>query len=208
MKYDGIIFDIDGTLWNATPSSAKGWNIGLEQLEESKRVTFEDIQRVTGNPMHKCVEMLLPELNKKYPDLASILNLAELEIIQKEGGVLYEGVKDKIPQLAEKYDLYLVSNCDEGYLELFLKLSGLRDYFKDADCHGRTQNSKGQTIKGLVERNNLKNPVYIGDTKGDCDATEEAGVDFIFASYGFGEVENPSISISSFKELINYFNRN
>ena len=202
MKYDGIIFDIDGTLWNAAHSSAKGWNIGLEQLGAKERVSSEDIERVTGNPMHTCVQILLPDLNKKYPDLAHILNIAELEVIQKEGGKLYEGVRNGIPQLSKKFSLYLVSNCDEGYLELFLKFSGLRDYFKDVDCYGCTQTSKGQTIKGLVERNSLKNPVYIGDTKGDQEATLEAGVDFIFASYGFGDVKNPSVSINSFRELI------
>ena len=53
------------------------------------------------------------------------------------------------------------------------------------------------------ERNNLSNPVYVGDTAGDASAAREAEIDFIYAEYGFGEVE-PSLYvgvIDSFKEL-------
>ena len=55
----------------------------------------------------------------------------------------------------------------------------------------------------LIERNNLSNPVYVGDTAGDANAAREAEIDFIYAEYGFGEVE-PSLYvgvIDSFKEL-------
>ncbi len=201
MKYDGIIFDIDGTLWNASPACAKGWNRVLEGLGETERVSCEDIDKVTGNPMDMCVQMLLPNLIKKYPDLKDILSLSEIEVIKNEGGEFYSGVLEGISQLSKKFNLYLVSNCQEYYLEMFLDLSGLRDCFKDVDCYGRTQLSKGQTIKGLVNLNGLKNPVYIGDTKGDQEATLEAGVDFIFAAYGFGDVKNASISINSFNDL-------
>ncbi len=31
-RHDALIFDIDGTLWNASPASAKGWTRGLAKL--------------------------------------------------------------------------------------------------------------------------------------------------------------------------------
>lgn len=43
----------------------------------------------------------------------------------------------------------------------------------------------------------------VGDTAGDANAAREAEIDFIYAEYGFGEVE-PSLYvgvIDSFKEL-------
>ena len=59
---------------------------------------------------------------------------------------------------------------------------------------GRTGKPKSENIKLIVERNNLQNPVYVGDTQWDCDAATAAGVPFIFAAYGFGKVtDKPEI---------------
>ena len=54
-----------------------------------------------------------------------------------------------------------------------------------------------------MERNCLKNPVYVGDTQGDYEACQKAGVPFIFAEYGFGATKDNNYygKISSFMEL-------
>lgn len=57
----------------------------------------------------------------------------------------------------------------------------------------------------LKERNNLINPVYIGDTDGDRQESALAGVPFVFVTYGFGETENYNVQFHSFKELTDYF---
>ena len=71
-----------------------------------------------------------------------------------------------------------------------------------AYCPGRTGLTKGENIKLVIKRNNLKNPIYVGDTQGDANAAKFAGVPFIFAEYGFGEVEEYNESIKSFNELL------
>ena len=53
----------------------------------------------------------------------------------------------------------------------------------------------------IVRRNNLKNPVYVGDTIKDMLSSQEAGVDFIHAAYGFGEVDCEK-KINSLSELL------
>ena len=107
--------------------------------------------------------------------------------------------------LAEKYPLFIVSNCQCGYIEVLLKTTGLGPYIKDHLCFGETQVSKGETMRMLVERNNLKSPVYIGDTQGDADACKAADVPFIFAEYGFGEVPSANRRIREFSELRDLF---
>ena len=64
----------------------------------------------------------------------------------------------------------------------------MHKYFKDWECIGRTGRPKGENIQLVVQRNGLKSPVYVGDTILDCQAAQQAGVPFIHASYGFGEV--------------------
>ena len=88
-----------------------------------------------------------------------------------------------------------------GYIEAFYKSHGLEKYFTDYENPGRTGLSKGENIKLVIERNNLKKPVYVGDTNGDYLATKVAGIPFIHAKYGFGKIEDQVIEINDIREL-------
>lgn len=96
----------------------------------------------------------------------------------------------------------IVSNCQSGYIELFLRKTGLEPYITDTECYGDTGKNKDENIRLVVERNSLKHPVYVGDTQGDCDAAAKAGVPFVFASYGFGQADHADAVIASFDELL------
>ena len=108
-------------------------------------------------------------------------------------------------RLAEKYPLLIVSNCQSGYIELFLEKTGLGDIVTDMECFGNTKCSKGENIRSVADRNELKYPVYIGDTLGDYEACEMAKVPMIFAAYGFGEVLDAAAKIGQFQELLEIF---
>ena len=66
----------------------------------------------------------------------------------------------------------------------------------------RTGLTKGENIKLIIERNNLINSIYVGDTDGDLKASRFAGIPFIYARYGFGEVKEYDYVIDSFDELL------
>ena len=83
-----------------------------------------------------------------------------------------------------------------------MKFYNLDKYFVDFECPGRTGLPKAENIKLVVERNNLKHPVYVGDTQGDANAAKGANVPFIYAQYGFGSVEEFQDKIESFEELL------
>ena len=53
----------------------------------------------------------------------------------------------------------------------------------------------------LMKKNNLNSPVYVGDTQGDADACKMAGIPFIFAEYGFGDVPDAKTRIRTFSDL-------
>ena len=48
--------------------------------------------------------------------------------------------------------------------------------------------SKGKNNLLLMEREGLKAPVYVGDTEGDMNSAIEAGIPFVFCTFGFGSV--------------------
>ena len=106
-----------------------------------------------------------------------------------------------VTELKEKYPLYIVSNCQSGYIEAFLDHYGFRKYFEDIECYGNNLKQKGDNIRLLADRNGLTEAVYVGDIQGDYDASCHAGVGFIHAAYGFGTIAADVPEIHTFEEL-------
>ena len=204
-EIDAIIFDLDGTLWNTVDSCLKATSFVKEEHSDITRdVTKEQIESAMGKTSDEIVNIYygyLPrEKGEEYANEAFNKNVDNL---LKEGGTLYPNTRDTIIKLSKKYKLYIVSNCVKGYIESFLNTSGLKDYFSDYESYGNTLLSKGDNIKLVIERNNLKNPIYVGDTKGDMEASNYAGIPFVYAAYGFGKVEGFDYKINDISELLN-----
>ena len=53
-----------------------------------------------------------------------------------------------------------------------------------------------------MERNSITKAVYVGDTMGDYIAAKDAGIDFIFASYGFGDVKEAKYVAKDTKDIV------
>ena len=87
-----------------------------------------------------------------------------------------------------------------------MKAHDTKKYFLDTECWGRTRLPKGESNRLLIERNKLKHPVYVGDTQGDAQSAIDAGIPFIYAAYGFGEVKKYDAKIDSFDELLDILN--
>lgn len=203
---DSIIFDLDGTLWDASITSAKAWNSALDRLSLKHRIVAEDVRKVSGQPFEVCVATLFPEPTHVAQDsLVTALDEVEKSTVERDGGALYDGVQEGIRLLAAQFPLFIVSNCQSWYIEAFLDSTGLRGYFKDYESHGRTGKPKSANIMAILERNRLVNPVYVGDTASDQTAATDAGVEFIHVSYGFGVPEQPCATFGSFPELLTFF---
>lgn len=200
---DGIIFDIDGTLWDSTDSVAASWNRAIRE-NTSLDLTLDAgiLSGLFGKTMTEIGRALFTDDPEE--EQARILDICfryENDYLRDHPGVVYDGVADTIRKLYEKYPLFIVSNCQLGYIEVTMKGAGIESFIKDHLCFGETQVSKGETLLMLMERNNLKSPVYVGDTQGDADACRFAGIPFIFAEYGFGDVPDAETRIRSFREL-------
>ena len=187
---ENIIFDLDGTLWDPMPMSIKAWHTALNGFDCIKNpISKEDIQGILGMQHDLVGKKLFPYLSKEQQD--EVMNrcyLQEVNDIKESGGVLYHGLEETLKILKAKYDLYIVSNCQAGYIEAFYEYHGLGAYFKDYECSGNTGKSKTENVKMIIERNTLSNSTYIGDTLGDYTAAMGNHIPFVFAQYGFGDV--------------------
>ncbi|MDE6225480.1 MAG: hypothetical protein K2M25_05015, partial [Muribaculaceae bacterium] len=89
----------------------------------------------------------------------------------------------------------------------FLKFTGLTPYFIDTLSNGENGLDKAENIRLIAERNNLKNPAYVGDIQRDSDAAHAAGIDMIHVTYGFGKCKDAQLSFDSFAELTDYLTK-
>lgn len=204
MDKKGIIFDMDGTLWDSAEGVAKSWTRIVNQEYDKERViTVEDIHGVMGKTMDKIAEVLFPEL-ANAPRLELLKKCCDDEnaYLREHGGVLYPDLEETLTELKKEYHLYIVSNCQSGYIEAFLEHYGFSHYFEDTECFGNNGLQKGENIRRLADRNGLTRAVYVGDIQGDYDATMEAGLTFIHAAYGFGTIAQETAKISCFKDLL------
>ncbi|HWT26632.1 MAG TPA: HAD family hydrolase [Mobilitalea sp.] len=202
---DSIIFDMDGTLWDSTSEVAVAFNHVLKEKhpEVTDEVTAERLQGLFGLPL----DVIAVKLYQSVPEDAAIQIMNEccayeVEYLARTGAKLYDRLEDTLKVLYKKYKLFIVSNCQEGYIQCFFRANPqLEKYFTDFEYPGRTGEFKADNIRLIMERNHLKNSVYVGDTQGDANATKEAGIPFVFARYGFGDVKEYDAVIDSLCEL-------
>jgi phosphoglycolate phosphatase len=204
MNFDSLIFDMDGTLWDAVDSYAAVWNQTIAQLSiDRKPVTRDELVVLMGKPDDVIFETIIGRnMGMDFKTYMRQLIEEEAKVMPVMGGKLYPGVADVMPQLAKRYKLFMVSNCSAKGIDNFLTFTALRPYITDSLTYGQTFKPKCENIKALRERYNLKTPLYVGDTQGDCDSSHKAGVPFLFASYGFGTAKDAEYSISKFEDLL------
>lgn len=199
----GIIFDLDGTLWDSCPQITKSWNIALEAYEDIDfKLTLEDIRSVMGKtPKEIALAIFKDVKEERAMEIMEKCFEEEEKFIKEKGGVLYPKLLETLDELKKDYDLFIVSNCQEGYIEAFLDFYKIHNYFVDYENAGRTKLSKDKNIKLVVERNKLDKVLYLGDTEGDYNAAKLAGVPFVHAKYGFGTIKDETYFINSFEEI-------
>jgi|SRR5579862_5558124 len=204
MTFDSIVFDLDGTLWDTTNACVTAWNSVVARLGvEFRTIVSEDVRAVTGKPHDECIRVTFQGVPEEQV-LALIEETAteDVAVIARDGGTLYDGVPEGLAVLAQTYRLFIVSNCQAGYIETFLSLSGLGHLFEDVECFGNTGQPKGENLRRLIERNWLLSPLMVGDAEGDETAARLCGVPFAFMSYGFGGCTAPDYRFDSFASLL------
>lgn len=201
---DGVIFDVDGTIWDSTEVVQKAWNQALrEEGLGSCHVTADDLRGLFGLPMKAIMERVLPNESEETQDrVAKRCFCYEHEFLAKEAGTVYDGIEEMLRRLSARYPLYIVSNCQAGYIELMLDKTGFAPFFKGHLCPADTGLLKADNIRRIADENGLQNALYVGDTLWDESASREAGVAFAHAAYGFGTAKAPDLIIHKPTDLV------
>jgi HAD superfamily hydrolase (TIGR01509 family) len=190
--YEGVIFDVDGTLVDSNDAHARAW---VEAFAEAGHpVPFERVRRLIGMGG----DQLLPE--------AAGLS-AEAEpgrSIAKRRGEIFEqkflpqlrplpGARELVARLRhDGYRLGVASSAQPAELEPLLRLAGVEDLLRERTSAGDVEESKPEPDIVLAALRKLRlgpsAAVMIGDTPYDVEAARRAGVALIaFRSGGWSD---------------------
>ena len=189
MRYESLILDIDGTLWDSRALVAEGYNIQLRAEGLDHLCTdAETLKTLFGKVMTEIADNLFPDFppEERYALMERCMETENKYLEENPCHIGYAGIKEVLAELKKRYRLFIVSNSQCGYPDLCVEKLGLQELIEGHLCFGDTGTTKGQTILTLMRKYGLASAAYIGDTQGDLDACEEAGIDFIWAAYGFG----------------------
>lgn len=200
---DSLIFDLDGTLWDTNDTCARAWNHVVAQHGlRFRTITGDDVRRVAGKPHDQCMRETFVGFSEAELELVGRDTMVEDDLwIDREGGVLFDGVREGLRALGERYPLFIVSNCQSGYIEIFVKHSGLAELIRDIECWGNTGQPKSENLRRVIERNRLRQPWFVGDTPGDLKAARDCKVPFVHAGYGFAACDEAELRLTTFSDL-------
>ena len=202
MQKRGIIFDLDGTLWDVTDSTCYAANV-IAKKYSLPEVIRETVCNGFGRDKISNAKLYFPNVQiNKAVELLSETSKFKNNILKEKGGIIYKNLNEVLDKLKDNYNFYIVSyTSDVEYIEIFLNTSGLKEYFIDYIATGALNMKKHEGIRKIIDLHNIKESVYIGDTEIDKIETSLAGIPFIHAKYGFDKELSSEYYIDNLEQL-------
>lgn len=206
LKPDSLIFDMDGTLWDAVDTYVIAWNNALRAKGYAHEVTREDLLSLMGKEVLKILANLFPDASPHVLQLlAEEVDIQYKKLMPHMKPIIFPGVQSGLEKLSEKYKLFMLSNCEKDSLPNFMRHTKTTHLFIDYMEHGMNFQPKSVNLQLLKAKHDLQTPVYIGDTDHDSAQCRIARVPFVFVTYGFGKTDCYTLKFDSFDELTTYF---
>ena len=203
MKADGVIFDLDGTLWDSCRVVSESWGETLRREYGAAEGPDESAVRgIMGMTAAQIAEALFSAFGDRAQEVCLRCIREENAYVAAHAGTLYPGVGEMLAALAGRFPLFIVSNCQDGYIQAFLESTGFGAYIVDFVCEGSTGLGKAENIALICGRHGLRAPVYVGDTAADEHSAAAADCPFVHAAYGFGTAQNPAAAIDAPLQLV------
>ncbi|MFR8927326.1 HAD family hydrolase [Peptoniphilus senegalensis] len=209
---NSIIFDFDGTLHNTLKIYYPAFSYGVEFLREHGfakdfELNEKNVSRFLGEKPNFAYDFIADGADDSLKrEVMALVGKKMDENIKNGVGELYEGTIKVLEELSKNYNLYILSNCRESYLDLALDVYNIKKYFKK--CFAAETYAfipKDEIIK--KERQNINEEIiFVGDRHHDMEAARKNNLKSIFCSYGFGNSEegkDANYRISSIGELLN-----
>lgn len=191
-----IVFDLDGVLINSRENMRKSWEAVKEKHQLD--IPFESYFSQIGKPFKDILDDIgvldnQDRIKRTYDD-TSRENLGEIKP--------YPHVIDTLNTLSLKYKLAIVTSKSADRTTDILKSFPNFDYVC-APTEGLRGKPSGDQLKHTMEvcKSTPEKTLYVGDMIFDQLCAEDCGVDFYYASWGYGDIECKN-NLKDFRDLL------
>ncbi|MBE5911643.1 HAD family hydrolase [Pseudobutyrivibrio sp.] len=212
MKYDTILFDLDGTLLYTLEDLTDGINHTLKEYGLPTH-PIESVRRFVGNGLKMLAIRALPEgenyekFDQFFKDFVNYYN-GHNRIKTKP----YPGITETTEKLASMgIKMAIVTNKGQTATN-----SLMDDYFKphitiaigDDGKHARKPDPEpinmAMDALGITDKSRV---LYVGDSDVDATTAENSGLDYVLCTYGFRDMDDlkdfkPVAFINNIEELL------
>ncbi|MGN0614538.1 MAG: HAD family hydrolase [Porcipelethomonas sp.] len=203
-RYKLVIFDLDGTIADTSPGIFNSVRY-VRKMMDLCDITEEQMRSHVGPPMEESYSKnfglsgdALRQAVEYHKEYALKQGYKEIEI--------YPGMFELLNELKDNNVKTAIATlkANETAQKIFIdtKLNGMFDFILGSDTSAPM--TKAQMIERCVKEFGVEKSecVLIGDSKYDAIGAEEAGIDFIAVTYGFGfkegmSIDYPNVGIAS-----------
>lgn len=182
-KYDVLIFDCDGIIFDTTNLKLLAFQNVLKEYDKKYIKQFTDYFRSNfgrSRFLHAryFIENILKEpfQQKKFDEI--IFNFSKECKIIYDTAEICKGVIDFL-QSNPKFDKYVASGSAQDELRDVFDKRGLNSYF--ISIYGSPRH-KNDLVKDICSKYSHNNILMIGDAEADFRAAKSAGIDFLYIS--------------------------
>lgn len=149
MKFDGIIFDLDGTLWDSCRSVAESWHLTLTRRFGIKEApSLSEIQSIMGMTASEIARALFTGIGEDPAYIFEVCGKEECDYLSTHGGIVYPGVEEMLQALSRRHPLFLVSNCRMVISKAFSGLLGFSSTLPTTNARDAAKNQRPK-ISGI-----------------------------------------------------------
>lgn len=193
MKYDLVIFDLDGTILNTLEDLRDSLNYALDRMGFPER-SLEEVRNFVGNGIRKLIERALPQGgDDKTVEEMLVLHRDYYQVHCADKTRPYDGISEMLAKLKQReIQLAVLSNkpdyavkilCDKYFPGIFDKAYGFRE--------GIERKPSPEAVFALLEEFGVprEKAVYVGDSEVDVQTAKNAGLDMMIVEWGFRDRE-------------------
>ena len=185
-KYDLILYDLDGTIWDSVPLIVKCFRHAYVEVFGKCGRTDEDFKSYIGKPLGETFAMHDEKTAKALLDAYLELNG---RLLEQDGIPLFDGILEDLNRIKEfGIAQGFVTSKRIASASVTLRLKGLEDFFDVCICKEDTDRHKPDPTPlviaaGKLGITDMSRVIYVGDAIVDAQCAKNAGAGFALVKW-------------------------